>query len=162
MSDSKKRLDYDVVIAGGGMVGTATDYLRFTQMLVNGGELDGVRILSEESVQKMTSDQLGPEFGEAPLSTILQVYEVPPAVAIQATQGVGFGYCGAVVRDGAGNTGFGFPGQYSWGGAWSTDFWIDRPQKLVGLVLTQITAGTYPVRKILNDATYEALVERYE
>ncbi len=147
---------------GGGMVGTASDYLRFAQMLLNGGELDGVRILSEESVQKMTSDQLGPKFGEAPLSTILQVYEVPPAVAIQATQGVGFGYCGAVVRDGAGNTGFGFPGQYSWGGAWSTDFWIDRPQKLVGLVLTQITAGTYPVRKILNDATYEALVERYE
>ena len=49
------------------MVGTAADYLRFAQMLLNGGELDGVRILSEESVRNMTSDQLGPEFGEAPL-----------------------------------------------------------------------------------------------
>jgi CubicO group peptidase (beta-lactamase class C family) len=145
-----------------GMVGTAADYLRFAQMLLNGGELDGVRILSEESVQKMTSDQLGPEFGDAPLSTILQIYEVPPEAAILAFQGIGFGYGGAVVRDGAGNTPFGTPGQFSWGGAWSTDFWIDRPQKLVGLVLTQITGGTYPIRQIMNDATYEALVERYE
>jgi CubicO group peptidase (beta-lactamase class C family) len=147
---------------GGGMVGTAADYLRFAQMLLNGGELDGVRILSEESVQKMTSDHLGPEFGDAPLSTILQAFGVPPAEAILAFQGIGFGYCGSVVRDGAGSTVFGTPGQYSWGGAWSTDFWIDRRQKLVGLVLTQITAGTYPIRMILNNATYEALVERYE
>lgn len=147
----------------GGMVGTATDYLRFAQMLLNGGELDGVRILSEESVQEMTSDHLGPEFGDAPLSTIAQAFgaDLPPEV-IQAFKGIGFGYCGSVVRDGAGNTLFGTPGQYSWGGAWSTDFWIDRPQKLVGLVLTQITVGTYPIRMILNDATYEALVERYE
>jgi CubicO group peptidase (beta-lactamase class C family) len=147
---------------GGGMVGTAADYLRFAQMLLNGGELDGVRILSEESVQKMTSDRLGPEFGDAPLSTVVQAFGVPPAEAVQAFQGIGFGYCGSVVRDGAGNTVFGTPGQYSWGGAWSTEFWIDRSQKLVGLVLTQITTGTYPIRMIMNDATYEALVERYE
>jgi len=149
---------------GGGMVGTATDYLRFAQMLLNGGELDGVRILSEESVQRMTSDHLGPEFGDSPLSSILQVVfgaDLPSEV-IQAFKGIGFGYCGSVVRDGAGNTVFGTPGQYSWGGAWSTDFWIDRRQNLVGLVLTQITAGTYPIRMILNDATYDALVERYE
>lgn len=147
---------------GSGMVGTASDYLRFAQMLLNGGELDGVRILSEESVQKMTSDHLGPEFGDAPLSTILQIFGAPPAEAIRLFQGIGFGYCGSVVRDGAGNTLFGTPGQYSWGGAYSTEFWIDRTQKLVGLVLTQITTGPYPIRTIMNDATYEALVERYE
>ena len=147
---------------GGGMVGTAVDYLRFAQMLLNGGELDGVRILSEESVQEMTSDHLGPEFGEAPLSTMWQAFGVPTAEAILGAQGIGFGYCGSVVRDGAGSTVFGTPGQYSWGGAWSTDFWIDRQQKLVGLVLTQITPGTAPIRMIMNDATYEALVERYE
>jgi CubicO group peptidase (beta-lactamase class C family) len=147
---------------GGGMVGTAADYLRFAQMLLNGGELDGVRILSEESVREMTSDHLGPELGEAPLATVLQAFEIPPEVAIPAFRGIGFGYCGSVVRDGAGNTPFGAPGHYSWGGAWSTDFWIDRRQKLVGLVLTQITSGTYPVRMILNNATYEALVKRYD
>ncbi|MFQ5527106.1 MAG: serine hydrolase domain-containing protein [Thermoanaerobaculia bacterium] len=147
---------------GGGMVGTAADYLRFAQMLLNGGELDGVRILSEESVQKMTSDRLGAEFGEAPLSTILQIFGAPPAEAIRIFQGIGFGYCGSVVRDGAGNTLFGAPGVYSWGGSWSTEFWVDRRQKLVGLVLTQITTGPYPIRTMMNDATYAALVERYE
>ena len=152
--------DYDS--GGAGMVGTASDYLRFAQMLLDGGELDGVRILSEESVEMMTSDQLGPEYGQSPLSTILQVYDVPEEVALQAFQGISFGYGGAVVRDGAGNTPFGTPGQYSWGGSWGTEFWVDRRQKLVGLVLTQITAGTHPIRTILNDATYEAIVERYE
>ena len=148
---------------GGGMVGTAADYLRFAQMLLNGGELDGVRILSEESVREITSDHLGPEFGDIPLSTILQVFGADlPSEVIQAFKGIGFGYCGSVVRDGAGSTAFGTPGQYSWGGAWSTDFWIDRQQKLVGLVLTQITVGTAPIRMILNDATYDALVESYE
>jgi len=133
----------------GGMLGTAADYLRFAQMLINGGELDGVRILSEESVEKMTSDRLGPEFGDAPLATVLQAYGVPPAEAVLAFQGIGFGYGGSVVRDEAGNTVFGTPGHYSWGGSWGTDFWIDRPQRIVGLA-------------IMNDATYEALVERYE
>ncbi len=149
---------------GGGMVGTAADYLRFAQMLLNGGELDGVRILSEESVQEMTSDHLGPEYGDAPLSTLAQVFGgLQPAEVIQAFKGIGFGYCGSVVRDGAGNTIFGTPGQYAWGGAASTDFWIDRPQKLVGMVLTQLLpAGTYPTRTIMNNATYQALVERYE
>jgi len=149
---------------GGGMVGTAADYLRFAQMLLNGGELDGVRILSEESVQEMTSDHLGPEYGDAPLSTLAQAFGgLQPAEVIQAFKGIGFGYCGSVVRDGAGNTIFGTPGQYAWGGAASTDFWIDRPQKLVGMVLTQLLpAGTYPTRTIMNNATYQALVERYE
>ncbi len=147
---------------GSGMVATAADYLRFAQMLLNGGELDGVRILSEESVKKMTRDHLGPEFGAAPLSTMLTAFGVPPAEAIKVFKGIGFGYCGSVIRDGAGSTVFGTPGQYSWGGMWGTDFWIDRRQKLVGLVLTQITAGTYPIRMIMNNATYRALVERYE
>ncbi len=149
---------------GGGMVGTAADYLRFAQMLLNGGELDGVRILSEESVQEMTSDHLGPEYGDAPLATLAQAFGgFQPAEVIQAFKGIGFGYCGSVVRNGAGNTVFGTPGQYAWGGAASTDFWIDRPQKLVGMVLTQLLpAGTYPTRTIMNNATYQALVERYE
>ncbi|MDP6094508.1 MAG: serine hydrolase domain-containing protein [Gammaproteobacteria bacterium] len=137
---------------GGGMVGTAADYLRFAQMLLNGGELDGVRILGEESVRDITSDHLGEEFGGAPLSTMLPF----------GAEGIGFGYCGAVIKPGAGNTVFGGPGQYTWGGAASTDFWIDKRQKLVGMVLTQLMpAGAYPTRMIMNTATYEAVVEKY-
>lgn len=138
---------------GGGMVGTAADYLRFSQMLVNGGELDGVRVLSEASVREMTSDHLGPEFGNAPLSTLFPL----------GMNGVGFGYCGAVVRDDVEQSAFGGGGQYSWGGAASTDFWIDSRQKLVGMVLTQLLpSGTYPTRMVMNNAVYEAVVESYE
>ena len=58
---------------------------------------------------------------------------------------------------------FGGSGQYTWGGAGSTDFWIDRKQQLVGMILTQLRpTGTYPTRMIMNTATYEAVVELYE
>ena len=103
---------------GGGMVGTARDYLRFAQMLANGGSLDGVRILSETAVDEMTKDQLPAELGDSPLATLIPF----------GVNGLGFGYCGSVVRANAGPTAFGGPGQYSWGGAASTDFWIDRRQ----------------------------------
>jgi len=138
---------------GGGMVGTAADYLRFAQMLVNGGELDGVRVLSEESVREMTTNRLGPEFGKAPLASLSPI----------GTTGVGFGYCGAVVLEGVERSVFGSGGQYAWGGAASTDFWIDNRQRLVGMVFTQlIPSGTYPTRIIMNNATYDAIVESYE
>lgn len=137
---------------GGGMVGTAADYLRFAQMLVNGGELDGVRILSEDAVEEMTTNHLGPEFGEAPLASL---FPVP-------LEGVGFGYCGAVVKDGYERTMFGRAGQYGWGGYASTDFWIDRDERLVGLILTQlIPTGTYPTRPLMMNATDAAIVKRY-
>lgn len=137
---------------GGGMVGTAADYLRFAQMLVNGGELDGVRVLSDASVDEMTTNHFGPEFGTAPLTTIIPV----------GAEGVGFGYCGAVVMEGAEGTAFGSSGQYSWAGAASTDFWIDQDQKLVGIVLTQLLpSGRYPTRRVMHRATYEAVLKRY-
>jgi CubicO group peptidase (beta-lactamase class C family) len=138
---------------GGGMVGTAADYLRFAQMLLNGGELDGVRVLSEEAVEEMTTNQLGPEFGQAPLGTLMA--GIP-------FNGIGFGYTGAVVMDGIKQTIFGGEGEYSWGGYASTDFWIDKKEKIVGLVLTQlIPTGTYPTRIVMHNATYAAITESY-
>ncbi len=134
------------------MVGTAADYLRFAQMLVNGGELDGVRILSEASVDEMTTNHFGPEFGTNPLATI----------APKGTEGVGFGYCGSVVMEDVHGTVFGSSGQYGWGGAASTDFWIDRNQKLVGMVLTQLLpSGRYPTKIVMQDATADAVEKLY-
>jgi len=142
----------DMDSGGGGMVGTAGDYLRFAQMLLNGGELDGVRVLKEESVAEMTRNHFGPEFGEAPLAAIVPV----------GAEGVGFGYCGAVPMEGARGSGFVGSGQYSWAGAASTDFWIDKEQKLVGMVLTQVMpGGRYPTRRVMYNATYRAIKERY-
>lgn len=136
---------------GGGMVGTAADYLRFAQMLLNGGELDGVRILSEEAVEEMTSNHIPAEWGESPLNLMEGLN----------FKGVGFGYCGAVPMDGYENTLFGGEGEYTWGGYASTDFWIDKHENIVGMVLTQLVpTGTYPTRIIMHNAVEGAIVER--
>jgi len=138
---------------GGGMVSTASDYLRFAQMLVNGGELDGVRILSEEAVREMTSDHLGPEFGESPLSTL----------GVFPFGGIGFGYTGAVVKEGTKQSIFGSEGVYTWSGYANTDFWIDPSEKIVGMVLTQLVpAGTYPTRIVMQNGANGAIVESYK
>jgi CubicO group peptidase (beta-lactamase class C family) len=136
---------------GGGLVGTAADYLRFAQMLLNGGELDGVRILSKASVAEMTKQQLPPELGKNPLGG---------SMLPGASEGVGFGYAGAVVMEGYDRTPFGSAGTYTWGGAASTDFWIDFKQELIGMVLTQLMpTGAYPTRATMVQTTNAAIVE---
>lgn len=112
---------------GGGSqsVSTAADYLRFCQMLLNGGELDGVRILSRKTVELMTSDHLGDM----------------PRGALLAT-GYGFGFTMAVSH-GAGKTGvIGSEGEYFWGGAAGTRFWIDPKEQMIGIFMIQILPHT--------------------
>ncbi|MEK7795557.1 MAG: serine hydrolase domain-containing protein [Candidatus Hydrogenedentota bacterium] len=137
---------------GGGMVATAGDYLRFAQMLLNGGELDGVRVLSEKAVAEMTSNQLPAELGDAPLNLM-------PGISFK---GIGFGYCGATPMKGAVNTAFGDDGEYSWGGYASTDFWIDKKENMVGIVLTQlIPTATYPTRPIMHNGVKAAILKKH-
>lgn len=112
---------------GGGSqsVSTAADYLRFCQMLLNGGELDGVRILSRKTVELMTSDHLGDM----------------PRGGLLAT-GYGFGFTMAVSH-GAGKTGvIGSEGEYFWGGAAGTRFWIDPREQMIGIFMIQILPHT--------------------
>ena len=143
------RKDISLHLGGAGLVCTAADYLRFAQMLANGGELDGVRILSPTTVDLMMSNHLPSALGELPLGTLF------PGV-----QGLGFGFCGSVVTNVAAMGMAGSTGEYSWGGAASTDFWIDREQELVGMVLTQLLpAGTYPTRNRMHQMTYQAIIE---
>lgn len=100
---------------GGGMVSTAQDYFRFAQMLLNGGELNGVRILSPAAVKLMTSNHLP----DSMTSAYRRIVTNTPRL------GMGYGYDGAVVVDAAkadlpvGN------GSYIWDGAFGTWFWID-------------------------------------
>ncbi len=133
---------------GGGMVATAGDYLRFAQMLLNGGELDGVRVLSKKAADEMTSNQLPAALGDAPLNLL-------PGLKFT---GIGFGYCGATpLKE---NTLFGDDGEYTWGGYASTDFWINKKENLIGLVLTQlIPTNTYPTRPIAHNAIKAAIVK---
>lgn len=112
---------------GGGSqtVSTAPDYLRFCQMLLNGGELDGVRILSRKTVELMTSDHLG----DMPRGGLL-------------ARGYGFGFTMAVSH-GAGKTGVaGSEGEYFWGGAAGTRFWIDPKEQMIGIFMIQILPHT--------------------
>ena len=113
---------------GGGSqsVSTASDYLRFCQMLLNGGELDGVRILSRKTVELMTSDHLG---------------DMPRGSALLPA-GQGFGFTMAVGH-GPGKTGvIGSEGEYYWGGAAGTRFWIDPKEQMIGIFMIQILPHT--------------------
>ena len=115
-----------LLLGGAGLVSTAMDYARFTQMLLDGGELDGARILSRKSVELMSCDHLG----DLPRTGIL----LPP--------GYGFGLTFAV-NLGPGKTGnIGSTGEYNWGGAAGTRFWIDPKEEMIGIFLVQILPHT--------------------
>ncbi len=109
---------------GGGLVSTAPDYLRFAQMLLNGGELDGVRILGRKTVELMTQDHLTPR--EHDVEFLRRYFP-----------GSGFGLGVSVVNDVAATGLPGSVGQYGWAGAASTSFWIDPKEELVVIQMTQ-------------------------
>ena len=141
-----------VEMGGSGLVATAGDYLRFAQMLANGGELDGVRILGTQTVALMMDNHLGSAYGPAPMSSL--------NLDMGMSEGMGYGLGGYSITD-TGLTGLpASPGTYGWGGAASTDFWVDPEHGLVGMVLTQLLpTGTYPLRPTMEVLTYQAIVE---
>jgi CubicO group peptidase (beta-lactamase class C family) len=103
--------------------GTAIDYLRFAQMLVNGGVLDGKRIVSRVMLEMMTSDQLGPEVRARTTSTVLN-------------EGYTFGL-GFAIREETGQSSIaGSKGDYTWGGAYGTYFWVDPNEELVAVFMS--------------------------
>ena len=112
---------------GGGLIGTASDYLRFTHMLLNRGELDGVRLLGSRTVDYMTRNHLP---GNADLEAFGR-----PLFAETTFDGVGFGLGFSVTMDTTANRVLASKGgDYAWGGAASTVFWIDPAEELVGAV----------------------------
>lgn len=129
---------------GGGMVSTATDYARFLQMLLNGGTLDGRRYLSPHTVAYMTSDQLGP------------VAQLPGHIA---APGYGFGL-GVAVRIAPGQAGYpGTIGDWFWGGAAGTYFWVDPKNDMFTVFMMQSPKNRVPLRSLLRDLVYAALVD---
>jgi CubicO group peptidase (beta-lactamase class C family) len=132
---------------GGGLVSTATDYMRFCQMLLNGGQLDGVRLLSPLSVELMRSNVLAPNV---------------PILA----PGAGFGLDFAVYTDPVAAGGYYGKGSFWWGGAAGTWFWIDPVNDLIVLGMIQQISGTGAaaangvpdVRALSHNLTYQAIV----
>lgn len=124
---------------GAGLVSTAGDYLRFLQMLLNGGTLGGARILGPRSVALMTMDHVG------------SVYNTP---------GSGFGLGFQVLLDPGRAGQYGSPGAYRWGGAYGTNFWIDPGEDLVAVVFYQvIPAGNLDVYDRFRTLVYQAIVD---
>jgi CubicO group peptidase (beta-lactamase class C family) len=128
---------------GGGMVSTAMDYARFLQMLLNGGALDGRRIVSPKTVAYMTSDHLGASVAPGP-------YYLPGA-------GFGFGL-GFAVRKEAGVSPFaGSVDEFNWGGAGGTYFWADPRENLFVLFMMQSPKQRVYYRAVLKSMIYAAI-----
>lgn len=139
-------------LGGSGLVGTAADYLRFARMILGGGELEGVRILEQRTAKLLSTNHLGPEFGERPLRAMPQ--------GLYGERGVGHGYCGVVITDPAARGISGSPGEYSWAGAADTNFWVDFDEDLIVIVLSQVFPGETSAREIhgvVRDLVYESI-----
>ena len=127
---------------GSGLVSTIDDYSIFSEMLLNGGELNGARILSRASVELMSRNNL----------------QIPDGKGITSVPGLGFGLTLAVLDD-AGKAGnYGPDGQFFWGGAASTIFWVDPKSKVTGVLMTQyMPSDKYPLRDELNALIYSSI-----
>jgi CubicO group peptidase (beta-lactamase class C family) len=137
---------------GGGLVSTAHDYHRFAQMLLGGGELDGTRLLSPRTVAYMTRNHLP---GGADLEAFGQ-----SSFSETTFDGVGFGLGFSVVEDSVANKVLSSVGDYGWGGAASTAFWVDPAEDITVLFLTQLLpSSTHPIRPQLKQLVYQALVD---
>ena len=126
---------------GGGLVSTAADYLRFSQMLLNGGELDGVRILSPKTVQLMTADHTG---------HLVRGMDSP---------GYGFGLGVAVALDPGAIGELSSAGEYNWGGAAGTRFWIDPQEELIGVFMVQSIPHRTRLGSEFKNLVYQAVVD---
>ena len=135
----------------GGLVSTAGDYYRFCSMLLNGGELDGVRILGPRTLDLMTLNHLP---GGKDLATVAQ------SAGETGREGIGFGLGFAVLLDPAVAQLIGTPGEFYWGGAASTAFFVNPKEELVMVFLTQLRpSSTYPIRRELRATIYSAITE---
>ncbi len=137
---------------GGGLVSTAADYLRFCQMLLNGGELDGTRLLAPGTVRHMASDHLPPDVGYGPTAR-----ERFGALAPVPEMGYGFGL-GFAVRTAAGRCPLpGSVGEYFWGGVYGTAFSIDPVEQLIVVAMMLAPDRRLYYRHLLRPLVYGAV-----
>ena len=156
--DSNYRNPDSVPFGGSGLVSTAANYLRFLQMLLNGGELGGVRLLGSKTVDLMMLDHLGEDF-ERPRLNEAWVSRTENRSG-NMHLGFGFGYSGYVITDVAENAVPGSVGTYAWGGAASTYFFVDPEEELIGLFLTQLLpSSSYPIRAQFRGLVYQAIID---
>ena len=135
---------------GAGGVSTAADYLRFSQMLLNGGTLEGKRVLSRTTVKLMASDHLG---GSMTLA-------MDPGMLLLGTKGYTFGL-GFMVRQGDGVAGVpGSAGEFMWAGYAGTYFWVDPKEQVTAVLMTQAASPQRAYfRKLVKQLVYQAIID---
>ncbi len=139
-------------LGGDGLVSTAADYHRFTQMLRQSGELNGVRLLGNRTLRYMTQNHL-------PGGTDLESFG-RPLFAETTFDGIGFGLGFSVVVNPVANKVLSSPGEFGWGGAASTAFWVDPVEDITALLFTQLfPSSTHPLRPQLRQLVYQALID---
>jgi len=132
---------------GGGLLSTTTDYLRFAQMLLNGGELDGTRLLGRKTLEMMRTNYLPDAL-------------MPIEIGGDYIYGTGFGLGFSIVTNVPQSGVLGSEGNYGWSGAATTNFWIDPQEELLGISMTQfMPTGHYPFTRDFRLLTYQALVD---
>ena len=141
-----------LISGGGGLCSTAADYLTFCRALLNRGELGGVRLIAPKTLALMTSNHLP---GGRNLT------ELSRSMFSEATlAGVGFGLGFAVTMNPAQTLLPGSSGEYYWGGAATTSFWIDPAEELITIFMTQVLpSSAYPVRRELRTMVYSAITD---
>jgi CubicO group peptidase (beta-lactamase class C family) len=115
-----------LTIGGGNLLSTAFDYMRFSQMLLNGGELAGVRLLIRKTVAFMTTNHLPRE--------ILPISASPT----ESWPEYGYGLGVAILESPTRSQIVGSPCEFTWQGYWSTFFWVDPVEELIGIFMTQV------------------------
>ncbi len=138
---------------GGGLTASTSDYLKFAEMMLNGGEYRGQRVLSPHTVQLMTSDALPPGIGHSQRA-LTSTGDIAPTPAM----GQGFGL-GFAVRTAAGHNPLpGSVGNYYWTGAWGTTFWVDPAEKLIAIQMIQVPLSEGSAyRQAFRELVYAAL-----
>ena len=140
------------ISGGGGLCSTAGDYLTFCRALLNRGELGGVRLLGPKTLALMTSNHLpgGRDLPEMSRSLFSEA----------AYNGIGFGLGFSVTMDAAKTLIPGSAGEYAWGGAATTSFWIDPAEELITIFMTQVLpSSAYPLRRELRTMIYAAITD---
>jgi CubicO group peptidase (beta-lactamase class C family) len=140
------------LLGGSGLVSTAADYHRFTQMLLRGGELDGERILGSRTLRYMTRNHLpgGRDLADCGAQGFAET----------TLQGIGFGLGFAVVENPVPVKTLMTPGEFYWGGLASTAFWVDPAEEVTAMLFTQLVpSSTHALRPQLHQLVYSALVD---
>jgi len=126
---------------GGGLLSTANDYMRFCQMLLNNGELDGKRILGRKTVDLIRTNHL------------------PDSLHVWGNKNIGFGLGFSVAMNGVFTPGLGSKDTYAWGGLASTIFWIDPQEELIGILMTQLFGDSEPFQNQFRVLTNSSIID---